>query len=298
MLKALSELHDMARSHEPRRLVLAAAHDEHSLGALVHATKQRIVEGILIGDQKLVEDIANAHGFDLGVFHLINEPDNDLAAAKAVKLVRENQADILMKGNLRTSSLIRAVLHKENGLRSEELISHLALFQVNNYHKLIGITDAAMNIYPDIQGKVSIINNAVGFLHRLGLEIPKVALLSAVETVNPKMKSGVEAAIITKMAERGQINGCLVDGPLAFDNAICEKSARLKKISSQVAGDADLLVADNIEVANSIYKSLIYFARASCAAVILGTVAPIVLTSRADPADTKLNSIAMAAAIS
>jgi phosphate butyryltransferase len=298
MLKALTELHDMARSHKPRRLVLAAAHDEHSLGALVHAAKQRFVEGILIGDQKKVEDIANAQGFDLGVFHLINEPDTNLAAAMAVKMVRNNQADILMKGNLGTSSLLKAVLNKESGLRSEELISHLALFQLSSYHKLLGLTDAAINISPDLQEKASIINNAVGFLRKLGLETPKVAMLSAVETVNPNIKSGIDAAILTKMAERGQIKHCMVDGPLAFDNAISKKSARIKRISSQVAGDADLLVADNIDVANSIYKSWIYFANASCAAVILGATAPIVLTSRADPADTKLNSIAMAAAIS
>ena len=298
MLKALTELHDMARSHKPRRLVLAAAHDEHSLGALVHAAKKRFVEGILIGDQKKVEDIANAQGFDLGVFHLINEPDTNLAAAMAVKMVRDNQADILMKGNLGTSNLLKAVLNKESGLRSEELISHLALFQLSSYHKLLGLTDAAINISPDLQEKASIINNAVGFLRKLGLETPKVAMLSAVETVNPNIKSGIDAAILTKMAERGQIKHCMVDGPLAFDNAISKKSARIKRISSQVAGDADLLVADNIDVANSIYKSWIYFANASCAAVILGATAPIVLTSRADPADTKLNSIAMAAAIS
>ena len=298
MLKTLTELHDMARSHKPRRLVLAAAHDEHSLGALVHAAKQKFVEGILIGDQKKVEDIANAQGFDLGVFHLINEPDTNLAAAMAVKMVRNNQADILMKGNLGTSNLLKAVLNKESGLRSEELISHLALFQLSSYHKLLGLTDAAMNISPDLQEKALIINNAVGFLRKLGLETPKVAMLSAVETVNPNIKSGVDAAILTKMAERGQIKHCMVDGPLAFDNAISKKSARLKKISSQVAGDADLLVADNIDVANSIYKSWIYFANASCAALILGATAPIVLTSRADPAETKLNSIAMAAAIS
>ncbi len=297
-MKAFTELYDMARAHKPRRLVLAAAHDEHSLGALVRASKQKIVEGILIGDQKKVEDIANAQGFDLGVFHVIDEPDNDLAAAMAVRMVRHNEADILMKGNLGTSNLLKAVLHKENGLRSEALISHLALFQVNNYHKLLGLTDAAMNISPDLQAKVSIINNAVGFLRKLGWETPKVAMLSAVETVNPAIKSGVEAAILTRMAERGQIKHCMVDGPLAFDNAISEKSARLKKISSQVAGDADLLVADNIDVANSIYKSLIYFAGASCAAVILGAAAPIVLTSRADSDETKLNSIALAAAIS
>ncbi len=298
MLKTLTELFEMARTHERRRLVLAAAHEENALGALVHAVRQQIVEGILIGDQKKIEAIANAHGYDLGVFHLVHEPDSHLAATMAVNMVRNKEASILMKGNLDTSTLLKAVLHKEHGLRNGELISHLSLFQVTGYHKILGLTDAAMNIAPDLQGKVSIINNAVDYLRKLGIETPKVAILSAVEVVNTNMKSSVEAAILAKMADRGQIKHCIVDGPLAFDNAISAKSARLKGIVSQVAGDADLLVADNLDVANSLYKSLVYFAGASCAAVILGAAAPIVLTSRADSDETKLNSIALAAAIS
>lgn len=298
MLKALTELHEMARQHERKRIVLAAAHEEHALAALVSAAKQQIIEGILIGDQEKIEALANAHDFDLGVFHIINEPDNDQAAAKAVKMIRNKEADILMKGNMASKSLLKAVLNKEHGLRSEALISHLALFQVHAYHKILGITDSAINIAPDVQDKVSIINNAVAYLHKLGVETPKVAILSAVEIVNPDMKSTTDAAILVKMASRGQLKNCLLDGPLALDNAISAKSARIKGIISQVAGDADLLVADNIEAANSLYKSLIYFAGASCAAVILGASAPIVLTSRADSDETKLNSIALAAAIS
>ena len=298
MLKALTELHEMARSHERKRIVLAAAHEEHALAALVSADKQHIVEGILVGNQKKIEAIANAHDFDLGVFHIINEPDNDQAAAIAVRMIRNKEASILMKGNMATKGLLSAVLHKEHGLRSEALISHLALFQVSTYHKILGITDAAMNIAPDVHDKASIINNAVAYLRKLGIETPKVAILSAVEMVNPDMKSTTDAAILVNMASRGQINHCIVDGPLALDNAISLESARIKGIVSQVAGDADLLVADNIEAANSLYKSLIYFAGASCAAVILGASAPVVLTSRADSDETKLNSIALAAAIS
>jgi phosphate butyryltransferase len=297
MLTSLSELHVMARGHARKRLVLAAAHDENALEAIVNASGQQIVEGILVGDQQKIEAIASAQGYDLGVFHLIDEPDNDKAAARAVKLVGEGKADILMKGHLPTSSLLRAVLNKEYGLRTGELISHLALFETTAYHKILGLTDAAMNIAPDLQGKVSLIRNATSCLRKLGLEKPRVALLSAVETVNPDMKSSVEASILSKMAERGQINHCILDGPLALDNAISKKSAALKGINSKVAGDADLLVADDIDVANVLYKSLIYFAGASCAAVILGAAVPIVLTSRADSDETKLNSIALAAAL-
>lgn len=297
MLTSLSQLHDLARSDKKRRLVLAAAHDDNAMEAIVSAASQQIVEGILIGDQEKMGHMAGARGFDLGTFHIIHEPDNDLAAALAVKMVRNKEADILMKGNLGTSTLLKAVLNKEYGLRTGELISHLALFEAPTYHKIFGLTDAAMNIAPDLNGKVSIIRNAVDYLSRLGVEKPKVALLSAVETVNPDMKSGVEAAILTKMADRGQLKGCIVDGPLALDNAISKKSAELKGINSLVAGDADLLVADNIDAANILYKSLIYFTGARCAAVILGAAAPIVLTSRADSEETKLNSIALAAAV-
>jgi phosphate butyryltransferase len=287
----------MARQHARKRLVLVAAHDEHALDAVVHAHGKDIIDGILIGDLKKIQSIADARGFDLGVFRLVDQPDNDKAAAEAVKMVRAGEADILMKGHIGTASLLRAVLNKEYGLRTGELISHLALFELERYHKILGLSDAAMNIAPDLQGKVSIIHNAVNYFRKLGVDQPRVALLSAVETVNPDMKSSVEAAVLAKMGGRGQIKGCVLDGPLALDNAISKKSAALKGIDSPVAGDADILVADDIDAANAIYKSLVYFAGARAAAVILGAAAPIVLTSRADNDETKLHSIALAAAV-
>jgi phosphate butyryltransferase len=297
MLKKLSELQEMARGHARKKLVLVAAHEEHALEAVVHAARKDIIEGILIGDQAKIEHYANARGFDLGVFRRIDQPDNDQAAAEAVKMVRNKEADILMKGNIGTGNLLKAVLNKEYGLRTGELISHLALFELDRYHKIIGLTDAAMNIAPDLSGKISIIRNAVDYFRKLGVEQPKVAVLCAVETVKPEMKSTVEAAILSKMGERRQIKNCLIDGPLAFDNAISAKSASLKCIDSPVAGDADILVADNIDAANALYKSFVYFACAKAAAVILGAAAPIVLTSRSDNDETKLNSIALAAAV-
>lgn len=297
MTVSLSGLHDLARCQTRKRVVLAAAHDTHALDAIVQANKQQLVDGILVGDRNKIEGIANAHGFDLGVFRILHEPDNDKAAAIAVKMVSGGDADILMKGQLGTSNLLRAVLNKEYGLRSGSLISHLALFELKKYHKLIGLTDAAMNISPDLSGKATLIRNAVGCLRSLGIEKPRVAVLSAAETVNPDMRSSVDAAVLAKMCERGQIRDCMVDGPMAFDNAISRDSAKIKGIDSQVAGDADLLVADNIDAANALYKCMMYFAGARCAAVILGASAPIVLTSRADSDETKLNSIALAAAI-
>lgn len=297
MLNSFSQLFDKARSHAKKRLVLAAAHDRNALEAAVNAYRQDVIDVTLVGDLEKIRLIAEKQQYDIGRFRVIDQPDNDQAAATAVKLVRDGQADILMKGNLATASLLRAVLNKEYGLRSGELISHLALFELTTYHKILGLTDAAMNIAPDLNGKIAILRNAVGYFNLLGVGKPKVAVLGAVETVNPDMKSTVDAAVLSKMCDRGQLKNCIVDGPLAFDNAINEESAGHKCIVSPVAGDADLLLCDNIEVANTLYKSLVYFAKAKAAAVILGAKAPIVLTSRADSDQTKLNSIALAAAV-
>ncbi len=297
MLTQLTQLHDMARGHRRRRLVLAAAHDAHAMGAVIHAWKNSLVDPIFIGDQAKIEEIASKEAYDLKEFVVINEPDNAKAAARAVKMVRDKEAEVLMKGNLGTAVLLKAVLNKEYGLRTGEQISHLAIFELPTYHKLIGLTDAAMNIAPELMEKVSITRNAVNYFRQLGVDQPKVAMLSAVETVNPAMKSSMEAATIAKMGDRGQVKHAIIDGPLAFDNAVSKKSAELKGIKSPVAGDADLLVADDIDAANGLYKAFIYFAGAKCAAVILGAAAPIVLTSRTDTDETKLNSIALAAAV-
>jgi phosphate butyryltransferase len=297
MLKKLSELQDLARKHKKKKLVLAAAHDQNAIEAVINASQKGIIDVVLIGDKLRILEIARQNEINLSGFEIINEPDNDLAASASVKMVSEKYADILMKGHLSTSSLLKAVLNKEWGLRSGELLSHLALFELPAYHKILGLTDAAMNISPDLKNKIAIIKNAVNYFTRLGIDNPKVAILSAVETVNPELKSSVEAALLAKMGERGQLCNCIADGPLAFDNAISRKSAELKKIDSSVAGDADILIADDLDMANSLYKSFIYFAQAKCAAIIVGASAPIVLTSRADSDDTKLNSIALAAAV-
>ncbi|NLD50459.1 MAG: phosphate butyryltransferase, partial [Clostridiaceae bacterium] len=219
-MKNLIDLHQMAKSNRKKKLVLAAAHDDNALEAVVNACKAGIIDGVLVGNKEKILEIAQKNHFDLKSFEIIDEKDADKAAAIAVKMVHDKQADILMKGNLGTANLLRAVLNKEYGLRSGELLSHLALFELPTYHKIIALTDAAMNIAPDFSGKVSIIKNSVEYMRKLGIEKPKVAVLSAVETVNPDMKSSMEASALAKMADRGQIKNCLIDGPLAFDNAV------------------------------------------------------------------------------
>jgi len=235
-------------------------------------------------------------GLDLEGVRLMEAKDFADAATKAVALVRSGEADILMKGVLDTSILLKAALNKEAGLNSGRLTSHVAVIESSYYHKLFIVTDAAINIAPDLQGKVDMIANAVQVSRSLGVERPKVALLAAVEKVNPeRMPCTVDAAIITQMQKRGQIKDCIVDGPLALDNAISAESARIKKIVSEVAGDADILVAPDIEAGNILYKALVDLGGAKGAAIVAGAAKPIVLTSRSDSKETKLASIALAA---
>jgi phosphate butyryltransferase len=300
MLKKLSDLHEIVRKRkEPKRLVLAAAHDEHSLEAVSQAAKKKYIEAILVGDADEIKRLAEVNKkVDVTDFQIIHEPDFGEAVAKAVKLVHYGEADILMKGNVGTSVLLKGVLNKEWGLRKADVLSHIALFEVEAYHhKLLALTDVAMNIAPDLNTKIAIISNSVDFLRKIGVQTPKVAVLGAVELVNESMPATIDAALLSKMAERGQIKDCIIDGPLAFDNAISAESAKHKGIKSSVAGDADLLLLPDIEAGNVLYKSFVFFANAKVAAVILGARAPIVLTSRSDKEESKLDSIVLAAAI-
>lgn len=300
MLKKLSDLHEIVKQQkEPKRLVLAVAHDEHSMEAVSVAAKKKYIEAILVGDADEIKRIAEKNKkIDITNFQIIHEPDVNEAVAKAVKLVHYGEADILMKGNVGTSVLLKGVLNKEWGLRKADVLSHIALFEVEAYHhKLLALTDVAMNIAPDLNTKIGILNNSIEFLRKLGVPTPKVAVLGAVELVNESMPATIDAALLSKMAERGQIKNCIIDGPLAFDNAISAESAKHKGIKSNVAGDADLLLLPDIEAGNVLYKSFVFFANAKVAAVILGARAPIVLTSRSDKEESKLDSIVLAAAI-
>jgi phosphate butyryltransferase len=229
---------------------------------------------------------------------IIHEPDMDKAVEMSVRMVSKKEADILMKGKVGTSTLLKCVLNKEWGLRTGNLLSHFALFEVETYPKVIAVTDVAMNIAPNLQDKIAIINNSVSCLIKLGYIMPKVAILGAVEMVNENMEATLHAALLSKMNQRDQIRNCIIDGPLAFDNAVSLESAQFKGIRSEVAGDTDLLLMPDIEVGNVLYKSLVFFAKAKVAAVILGARVPIVLTSRSDSEQAKYDSILLSAAAS
>ncbi len=297
VLKHLSELKDILVDKPTRRLVLAAAQDQTSLTSVISAARDGYIEPILVGDKEAIQNIASQNNLDISGVRMIHEPDTEVAVEIAVKMVRSNQADILMKGKVGTSTLLKAVLNKEWGLRTGSLLSHIAIFEVEAYHKLIAVTDVAMNIAPNLQDKIAIVNNSVACLNRLGVELPKVAVLGAVEMVSETMQATLDAALLSKMNQRDQIKHCIIDGPLAFDNAISLDSAIHKGIRSDVAGDTDLLLMPDIEVGNVLYKSLVFFAHAKVAAVILGATVPIVLTSRSDSDQAKYDSILLAAAV-
>ncbi len=295
-MKTIREIIEAARKAGRKRIAVAAAHEESALEAVVDAWKHGLAEPVLIGDLAEIRRLGEKLGADLSSFRMIEEKDYARAAAKAVELVKAGEADMLMKGVLDTSILLKAMLNKENGLNTGRLTSHVAVMEVPTYHKLLLVTDAAINIAPDIPGKLDIIANAVLVANAIGVQTPKVALLAAVEKVNwEKMPCTADAAIITQMNRRGQLKGCMVDGPLALDNAISAESARIKKIVSEVAGDADVLVAPDIESGNILYKALLDLGQAKGACIVVGAAKPVVLTSRADTAETKLASIALAA---
>ncbi|MZP54819.1 MAG: bifunctional enoyl-CoA hydratase/phosphate acetyltransferase, partial [Bacteroidales bacterium] len=243
-------------------------------------------------------NICAANNYNIDGLTIINEPDTEAAVQTSVKMVSNRQGDILMKGKVGTSSLLKSVLNKEWGLRTGNLLSHFALFEVETYPKVIAVTDVAMNIAPNLQDKIAIINNSVSCLIKLGYRMPKVAVLGAVEMVNENMEATLDAALLSKMNQRDQIKNCIIDGPLAFDNAVSYESAQHKGIRSEVAGDTDLLLMPDIEVGNVLYKSLVFFAKAKVASVILGARVPIVLTSRSDSEQAKYDSILLSAAAS
>jgi phosphate butyryltransferase len=298
MLKSLTTLLELAKQKGVCRIAVAAAADKHVLDAIMTAKKEGFAEPILVGEKSIIESIAKEIGFDLSDLNIIDIADPYLASVEAVSLIRNKKADILMKGLVGTGPMLKAVLDKENGLRKGASLSHVALFETQFYHKLLGVTDAAMNVAPEFDEKVSLVKNAIEVFHKLGINEPKVAIIGAVETVNPKMEATVHAAMLTMMNRRKQIKGCIIDGPLALDNAVSAESANHKGIVSDVAGDVDLIVTPDINTGNVLYKSMNFLGGATTAAVIMGAKVPIVLTSRADSEKSKLMSIALAAAIS
>lgn len=296
-INALSQIVEKAKSKEMKTLVVAAAEDLHVLEAVKKAIDEKIVKAILVGDSSKINEYAKQINLDLTSIEVIHEINPVKSCKIAVGVIRKAGADILMKGFVSTGILLKAVLDKELGLRKGSLLSHIALFETKHYHKLLGITDAAMNVQPDLIEKAHIIENAVELFNRLGIETPKVSVLTAVELVNPKMQATIDASILTTMNKRGQIKNCIVDGPLALDISISKEAAEHKGIVSDVAGDADILLAHDINVGNVLYKSLNFLGGASAAALIMGAQAPIVLTSRSDNEKSKMLSIALAAAL-
>ncbi|MGM0625381.1 MAG: bifunctional enoyl-CoA hydratase/phosphate acetyltransferase [Bacteroidota bacterium] len=296
-LKKLDELIDIAKGKETRRMVVAAAADAHVLSAVKEAMDNDIVNPILVGDAEKIKAVVDKIKMDAGKIEIINEPDDKKACQRAVSLIKEGKAEVLMKGQVATAVILKAVLDKENGLRKGSTLSHFALFESPYYHKLLGVTDAAMNVAPEFNDKVAIVKNAVEAMHGIGVEIPKVAILGPVEVVNPKIESTVHASMLTMMNRRKQIKGCLIDGPFAVDNTISKEACEQKGIESEVGGDADILVAPELNASNILYKTLAFLGGATSAAVIMGAKVPIVLTSRADTERAKLLSISFAAAM-
>ncbi|HEX2863896.1 MAG TPA: bifunctional enoyl-CoA hydratase/phosphate acetyltransferase [Deinococcales bacterium] len=280
----------------PKRVAVAAAEDDHVLDAVHEARLEGLVEPILFGDEAKIRQIAAGMGLELGAVQIVNAPSKAQASELAVRAVSEGRADIIMKGLVDTATILRAVLNKEWGIRTGKLLSHVLVFDSGamDYGRLFFMSDGAMNIEPDLKAKIQIVENSVSVAHALGIEVPKVAMLAAIEVVNPDMSTAVDDAIISKMGDRGQIKGALIDGPLALDNAVSLESKRIKGINSPVAGQADILIVDNIDVGNVFYKTLVYFAGSAVAGIIMGATAPMVLTSRSDSAATKFNSIALA----
>jgi len=297
MFTKLSEILEVAKKKKTRRVAVAAAADKHVLMALKEAMAQNIVIPVLVGDTDGIKKISEEIGLNLDGIEIIEEKNPNKAAVKAVEQIRKGNADVLMKGLVSSGPFLKAVLDKEKGLRKSSTLSHVAFFESPYYHKIIGLTDAALNVEPEFADKVAILKNGVDAFHRLGIKEPKVAVIGAVETVNPKMVPSTDAALMTMMNKRNQITGCIVDGPLALDNAVSAEAAHHKGIDSPVAGEVDLILTPDIYSANIMYKTLNFLGGATSAAVIMGATVPVILTSRSDTEHTKHMSIALAAAM-
>ncbi len=295
VLKSFNDILTTVKDKSPKRVAVAVAQDDAVLEAVQGAREQKIADFILVGDIEKINDTAHKLGICLDEVQIVHEPDDRKAAYRAVALVSSGQADVLMKGLINTADLLRAVLDKEVGLRTGRVLSHTAVYELPGFDRLLMITDGGMNIAPTLQQKADIIQNSVQLAKVLGISPAKVAVLAAVEVINPDMPATLEAAALTKMADRGQIKGAIVDGPLALDNAISLEAAKHKGIKSPVAGLADILVTPDIEAGNMLGKSLVYIAKGKIAGLVLGAAKPVVVTSRADTYEAKLMSIALGA---
>lgn len=287
----------LASVYGPKRLAVIAAENGPTLKSVDAVRIQGIAESILIGDKDKIAKVCQKEKIPLKKYTIIDQPDHKKAAEEAVGLIRQGKADFLMKGLIHTATLMKAVLDKEKGLRTDRLISHVTVFEVEGFDRLMLMSDAGINIEPELAEKRQIIENAISIAHALRIDQPKVALLAAVETISEKMKTAVDDASLAKMGERGQIKDAIIDGPLALDDAVSMEVAQAKGFKSPVAGKTDIFIVDDIDVGNVFYKMLVYFAHAKVAGVVAGAKVPIVLASRADTHEIKFYSIALAAII-
>lgn len=291
-MRTFGELKAYAKSLKPKTIAVACAHDEDVMVAVENARKEGVISAILIGDQDKIKEIAAEHQIDLSFYRVIDNKDNTEASNMAAKMVSDKQADILMKGMVDTSIILKAVLNKELDLRTGRTISHCAVFEVPHYDRLIYVTDAAMNLAPDLEKKIQIIENTVNLAHALGNEMPKVGVICAKEKVDPKMQATIDAGELQEMNDRGEFKDCIVGGPFALDNAVSVESAHHKGMTNPIAGKCDILLTHTIEMGNALYKAIAYFQPEShLAGILLGAKVPIVLTSRSDSEETKFNSI-------
>jgi phosphotransacetylase len=282
------------RGLDPVTTAVAHPCEASALAGAMDAAAQGLITPILVGPVAKIQEIAAAHRIDLGKTRIVDTPHSHGSAAAAVALVRKGEAEVVMKGSLHTDELLGAVVARETGLRTGRRLSHAFIMDVPTYHKVLVVTDAAINIAPTLEDKVDICQNAIDLCRSLGLERPKVAILAAVETINSKMQATLDAAALCKMAERGQITKGVLDGPLAFDNAISKEAAKTKGITSEVAGDPDILLAPDLEAGNILAKQLTFLANADSAGIVLGARVPIILTSRADSVRSRIASCGVA----
>jgi phosphate butyryltransferase len=293
MLRNFAELLDAARARGPVTIAVAAGHDPDVIEALKRARELGLAEGILVGKGSEIRTLAREGGFDLSESQVVNEPDPAAAIRQAIALVREGRAGLLMKGKTATASLVRAVLDKDSGLRTQRQLSQVAVFQAPGFDRLMLLTDAAINIAPTLMQKAALCRNAVEVANAIGIEKPNIAALCALELVNPEMPATVDAAALCAMNRRGQLSGCYVEGPIALDAALSRFAAERKKIDSPVVENTDIFLGPDIEAANILYRAVVYFAKAESGGIVLGARVPIVLLSRAETAETKVRSIAI-----
>jgi len=283
-----------AKQVAPAQTIVVHPCDESSLRGPVEAAELGIIKPILVGPAAKIEKVANEHGIEISDFQVVDAPHSEAAAERAVEMVHEGKGELLMKGSLHTDELMRAVTNSKTGLRTARRISHVFIMDVPTYPETLFVTDAAINIAPDLDAKRDIIQNAVDLFTQVGLGTPRVAILSAVETVTSKIPSTIDAAALCKMADRGQITNAVLDGPLAFDNAISPEAAKIKGIQSPVAGKAQILIVPDLEAGNMLAKNLIFLSKADSAGLVLGARVPVVLTSRADSVRSRMASCAAA----